>query len=136
MVYDDQKTRISAMLRRIVGVVSNTFEEVLGELYKDADGNLGEVGESCWKWHKILRRYTADPYTMRRYASLIQFCFDAGINLDKFPPWIRMMRIVLPEEYNAKIKSLEMTVVRVADMDDTQFKKKPDAQAWDDAPWG
>ena len=133
--YDDQHTRISAMLRRIVAAISGAFDEDLGELYKGENGEMRDSGKSCWKWHKKLRRYSANPYSMRKYASLIQYCFDNDINLDKFPPWIRMMRIILPEEYNAKIKSLDMTIVQAADMDVTQFEKKKDARDWTDIKW-
>ena len=133
--YDDQKVRISAMLRRIIAAISNDFDEDLGELYKDEDGNMSDSGKSCWKWHTKLRRYSANPYSMRKYASLIQHCFDNDINLDKFTPWTRMMRIVLPEEYNAKIKSLDMIIVQAADMDTTQFKKGDEAKEWSDLQW-
>ena len=125
----DKEAKVGAMLRHMTGDVAAGFREFHKSLYDDTD-----VGISCAKWHWALVMYSPAPIAMRSYVSMIQIAYTNRVNLDKLEEWRKLMRVILPEEFMAKM-SLYSQVPQIAVMDNTEYKAKAEIKDATDVVW-
>jgi len=125
------------MIRHMSGDVGLSFQKTLKELYKEEDGSITKVGESCCKWHWIVVKYAVNPYMMRGYVSLIQTAFENGVDLDRLKSWKRLMRVILPEEFLMKMNDFTTQVPKIAIMDDQhgELKEKKRVRDASEVSW-
>jgi hypothetical protein len=131
---DKDQGKVGAMLRTMTGDVAKAFQETLKQLYTDDDGAVSDVGESCCRWHWTIVKFSPDPYIMRKYVAMIQTAYEYNINLDKLPAWKRLIRIVLPEEFLAKMKGYTQ-VPQIAIMDETKLELKRSSREASEVSW-
>jgi len=115
--------KVGAMIRHLMGDIGQEFKDDWGKLYGDEKGELNEVEQDCMMWHWMIGKYSPDPYMMRKFISVIQLCVEYGIKLSSIPEWKKMMRIILLEEYFAKIRTYTQ-VPQMAAMYDGHYTKK------------
>jgi formylmethanofuran dehydrogenase subunit A len=114
------------------GDVGNTFrEEELEQLYKNADGELDEIGEVCAKWHWSVVRFFEDVEKAEPFVMIIQMAFKKKINLDKNDSWKMLMRMELPGEFIKKMGHFTQ-VPQIAVMDMSKRKKEEEITDWDE----
>ena len=130
----DKEAKVGAMLRHMSGDVAIAFKKRLDEWYTGENGELDKVGECCAKWHWTVVKYAPDPLKMRGYVSIIQHAFDNKILLDEIPAWKRLMRIILPEEFLAKMSGFTQ-VPQIAVMDEQHLVERGEAVSVDDVQW-
>ena len=125
----DKEAKVGAMLRHMTADVATGFKEFHKSLYDDT-----VIGLSCAKWHWAIVKYSPEPQAMRGYVSIIQFAYTNKINLDELEEWKKMMRVILPEEFLAKMATFTQ-VPQIAVMDETEFMKDVETKDAAEVVW-